>query len=218
MSRFVGKDKAGVPVLLVDLIRDVDGELDEVHQMTPMTTAETLVTAEQFLEARDGGLITELVRGQVIEMNPPGFRHGRICARIVYLLSEYLEGNDIGRVTANDAGVITERDPDTVRGPDVAFYSYRRLPKEDEPQGYPDAKPELVFEVLSPGNRWPDVYGKIGEYLNVGVSVVCVVDPDEEKLHVFQTDTAAMELNPDEAMTLPDVLPGLQLPVKQFFA
>ena len=36
---------------------------------------------------------------------------------------------DLGRVVTNDSGIVTQRDPDTVRGADVAYYSYARLPK-----------------------------------------------------------------------------------------
>ena len=44
-------------------------------------------------------------------------------------LGNFVEEHDLGRVMSNDSGVITERDPDTVRGADVAYYSYARLPE-----------------------------------------------------------------------------------------
>ncbi len=72
-------------------------------------------------------------------------RGSRICCRDSS--KNTISDTSIG----NDAGVITERDPDTVRGADVAFYSYRRVPKDAEPEGYPDAIPEFVFEVLVAG-------------------------------------------------------------------
>ena len=175
------------------------------------------VTAEEFLCLPDAEGRAELVRGKVVEMNPPGFKHGRICARIVYLLSVFLEERHLGRLVGNDAGVVTERGPDTVRGPDVAFYSFARLPQEQDPDGYPDVKPELVFEVLSPGNRWPDVHRKIGEYLDVGVAVVCVLDSDSQKLHLYEAHHGGLELQADDELTLPTVLPDLQIPVSSFF-
>ena len=176
-----------------------------------------LVTAEEYFRLPADGRVTELIRGQVAEMNPPGFKHGKRCARIAYLLSRFLEEHDIGHLVGNDAGIITERDPDTVRGADVAFYSYRRVPKDAEPEGYPDAIPELVFEVLSPGNRWPEIHEKIGEYLQAGVSVVCVVDPQERKIYRYLPDHGPAELNEDEIFDLPQVLPGLKIAVGRFF-
>ena len=45
------------------------------------------------------------------------------------ILGNHVYDNDLGRVLSNDSGVITERGPDTVRGADVCFYSFVRVPK-----------------------------------------------------------------------------------------
>lgn len=182
-----------------------------------MTTAigEKLLSAEDYFALPGENRPTELVRGKVIEMNPPGFRHGAVCARIIHRLLQHLESCDLGVVTGNDAGVITERDPDSVRGPDVAFYSYGRVPRGSEPVGYPGVAPEVVFEVLSPEDRWAEVHRKTAEYLEAGVLVVCVVDPLRRRVHVYEPDHAGIVLAADEELTLPRVLPALRLPVQQ---
>ena len=69
----------------------------------------------------------------------------------------YAEEHDLGRVMSNDSGIITERDPDTVRGADVAYYSYARLPKGPLPAGYGPEVPELVIEVRSSGDSWREI-------------------------------------------------------------
>jgi hypothetical protein len=48
--------------------------------------------------------------------------------RLGRLLDEFVEDAESGVVLA-DAGVILARDPDTVRGPDLAFYSHDRIPE-----------------------------------------------------------------------------------------
>jgi len=83
-----------------------------------------LITAEEYLLHAESGRPTELVDGVVLTMNPPASRHGQICSQVVFVLRQFLEHNDLGHVLSNDSGVITERNPDTVRGADVAFYSY----------------------------------------------------------------------------------------------
>jgi hypothetical protein len=40
---------------------------------------------------------------------------------VVYHLSHFLEDHQLGDLLCNDAGVITQRNADTVRGADVAF-------------------------------------------------------------------------------------------------
>ena len=67
-------------------------------------------------------------------MNVPFPRHGQICTKIIRLLGNHVEEQKLGHVVANDSGVVTERGPDTVRGADVAYYSYRRVPPGPFPQ------------------------------------------------------------------------------------
>ncbi len=86
----------------------------------------------------------------------------------------------MGRTFTNDSGILTKRDPDSVRGADVTYYSYGRVPKSESPIGYPNAVPEIVFEVVSPSNTRRQITVKTGEYLNADVNVVCVVDPPRE--------------------------------------
>src|SRR5437588_4805347 len=64
----------------------------------------------------------ELVRGEVIELPPPMKRHGVVAWNVARALDAYVREQRKGYLTINDAGVILERDPDTVRGPDVAYY------------------------------------------------------------------------------------------------
>ena len=85
--------------------------------------AEHLLTAEEYLQLPDRGVPTELVRGKVVEMNVPTPRHGQICAKVARIVGHYADEHGLGHVLTNDSGVLTERDPDTLRGADVAFYS-----------------------------------------------------------------------------------------------
>jgi len=163
----------------------------------------------------DLGFPTELVRGEIVEMNRPGFRHGSICVRIGRFLDQFAEDHDLGQVTVNDSGVVTERDPDTVRGPDVAFFSYDRIPKGELPEGYPETMPELAFEVPSPSDRWPLVEEKIGEYLAAGVDFVVVVGPAAETMQIYSTVGCIAELDSDDEFSLPEVLPGFSMTVER---
>src|ERR671927_217932 len=92
------------------------------------TAVEPLLTAEQYARLPDTGVPTELVRGKVVEMNVPTPRHGQICSKVDRLVGNFADEHRLGHVVVNDSGVVTERDPDTVRGADAAFYSYARVP------------------------------------------------------------------------------------------
>jgi Uma2 family endonuclease len=181
------------------------------------TAVEPLLTAEQYARLPDTGMPTELVRGKVVEMNVPTPRHGEICATVARLVGNFAAEHGLGRVVVNDSGVVTERDPDTVRGADVAFYSYARVPRGPLPPGYLSVVPELVFEVRSPTDRWSRLLAKVSEYLDAGVGVVCVLDQVSETAQVYRMDEPPRTLHGDDELTFPDLLPGLAIPVRRFF-
>ncbi len=184
---------------------------------TATATTETLLTAEQFARRPDPGHPEELVRGRIVPMPQPNRRHGQICSRAVRIFGNYADEHDLGHVLSNDAGVITERDPDTVRGPDVAFYSFDRLPRGPLPANYGPEVPEMAVEVRSPSDRWPKVLAKVAEYLEAGVSFVLVLDDERRSAHLFGAEGMHRMLGPDDELTLPELLGEFRVPVRRFF-
>jgi Uma2 family endonuclease len=184
-----------------------------------MATAEMveLLTAEQFGQRPDPGYPEELVQGRVVAMSVPDRRHGYVCGKADRIFGNFVDARAIGRVLCNDSGVITERAPDTVRGADVAYYSYARLPKGKLPTGYGPEVPELVVEVRSAHDRWSEIIEKVSEYLNAGVLVVVVLDPEPQIAQVFTADDPPMTLKTEEELVLPGVLDEFRVRVGQFF-
>ena len=186
--------------------------------MTANLAAPPLLTAEQYARLPSDGMNSELVKGRVIRMPPNYPYHGYVCSEMLFRLRQFLETVTAGRVFANDSGVITERDPDTVRGADIAFYSFARLPPGEVPQGdYFEVVPELVVEVRSPSDRWRKVIVKVGEYLTAGVTVVMVLDPQTKSAQLYRDEGLPQTFGPDDTLTLPDVLPGFEFLVRQVF-
>ena len=181
-----------------------------------VATDEKLMTADEFWAMPDSDRPMELVRGRIVDMNMPGPRHGQICGRTDRIVGNFVDERDLGHVLTGDSGVLTERDPDTVRGMDVCFYSYSRLPKGPLPAKYVNVVPELVIEVRSPDDRWNRILKKVAEYLEAGVTTVCVLDPKTESAHVYSADGDQI-FKVDDTLTFPDILPGFAVPVRRFF-
>jgi Uma2 family endonuclease len=184
---------------------------------TAPVTAAALLTAEEFAKRPDPGYPEELFRGRIVPMPMPKPRHGEICSEVVWLLKSHVKTHDLGRVLSNDAGVITERGPDTVRGADIAFYSFARVPKGPLPNRYLDTPPDLVVEVLLPDDRWPKVLAKVAEYLEAGTLVVIVLDDQRRQAHVYRADGTTRILNADEVLEIPDLLGDFQIRVGRLF-
>jgi Uma2 family endonuclease len=176
-----------------------------------------LLTAEEFARRPDPGYPEELVRGEIVPMPMPGRRHGQVCNEAAFILTSHARQRDLGHVLTNDSGVITERNPDTVRGADVAFYSYARLPKGALSPGYGPEVPDLVVEVRSPSERWIDLHEKVGEYLKVGVRVVVVLEPEGRTAHVFSPDAMPQRLGPEDELSVPEILGDFRVTVGRFF-
>jgi Uma2 family endonuclease len=184
-----------------------------------MATATNLLTAEQFAALPDSDFRSvELVKGSLVEMNPPMPRHGEICANIARLLFLYLDEHPEGRIVTNDSNVLIERNPDTVRGPDVAYYSYRRVAKGPLPAGFLPVAPELVFEVLSPHDRWSMLHAKIADYLTAGVQAVCILDDHTRTLHAYDAERPPCVFSATDEFALPHILSEFRVQVEQFFA
>jgi Uma2 family endonuclease len=183
------------------------------------TVSKKLITAEEFARMPDppDGSQQELVRGEIITMPPPGTRHGVCCLKVGRLLGNYVEDKRLGTAAGNDAGFISERDPDTVRGPDVSFWSRERLPEIPE-EGYTDVPPDLAVEVVSPSDVHSRIHRKIRHYLERCVRLVWLVDPELRTVSVYRSRQQAQILEESDTLTGEDVLPGFQCLVAAFFS
>jgi Uma2 family endonuclease len=189
-----------------------------------MATAD-LMTAEQFLLYPGDGRRVELVRGQLVVREPPGFRHGEIAARIVAALIVFLDRDrersgaaiSRGRVLTCDAGFTLARDPDTVRGPDVAYVSRERW-SGPSPQGFGEVAPDLAIDIRSPTDRIGAILAKVGDLLDAGAQIVWVVDPIRKLVTVYRADGSQAMLGADEMLDGGDVLPDFALSLAALFA
>ncbi len=100
-----------------------------------MTTAKTLLTADDLLAMPDDGKFYELVRGELVEMPPPGFMHGFVAAQFILHFGSFVEQNNLGIVTGG-TDIYIAQDPDTVRAPDYAFVSHERIITPLPSRGY----------------------------------------------------------------------------------
>lgn len=184
-----------------------------------MSEAVRLLTAEEFAERPDpaDGSREELVRGVIVPVPPPGFRHGRVQSNIDFLLQSFVRPRGLGRVVT-ESGVVIERGPDTVRGPDVSYWSADRLPFDQTPVGYPSGAPDLCVEILSPDDRHPQVMRKVSEYLSRGVRLVWVADPETRTVTVHRPGGSVRVAEESDTLPGEDVLPGFSAAVREFFA
>jgi Uma2 family endonuclease len=149
----------------------------------------------------------------------PGGPHGLIAGNVTAILHNFVREHSLGRVFSNDTftRTRTKETTSTVRGPDVAFVSFARMPKGPVPSGPLPVSPDLAIEVRSPTDRIPQLSSKATEYLDAGVTVVLVLDPDTESVAIYRENELPIRMHNGDELALPDVLPGFAVPVKKFF-
>ena len=181
-----------------------------------MRTA-ALLSAEDFeLVAQVLGSC-ELVRGEIVPMSPGGILHSQITMNAARLLDSHVRPLKIGRVLTGEAGVIVARRPDTVRGADVAFISYQRLPKGPTESGFLKQPPELVIEVLSKDTSWEKMEEKVADYQAMGVDLVWVLDPQTVTLRAYPRGEAPLLLRDTDTVNADPHVPGFSVSVGAFF-
>ena len=182
-----------------------------------MRTLKKLFTAEELFHLPTVGRRLELVKGKVYEMAPAGGRHGYTAMNTGIIMGGHVRANGLGRVFAAETGFILRRDPDTVRAPDVAFVAQSRLPVDEIPDSFIELVPDLVVEVVSPGDTRREVQEKIEDWLRAGVSLVWAVYPVTRTATVFRSLDDITHLTERDFLDGEDVVPGFTCPLAELF-
>lgn len=196
-----------------------------MHEASRVTAHVALMTAEELLVFPMPDKRVELVRGRLIVREPPGLRHGECAMRIGVALSNFLSQDrevsgaafSCGRILTGDAGFTLARNPDTVRGPDVAYVSRERW-TGPMPDGYGEFAPDLAVEIRSTNDGAGAVLAKAGDWLDAGAQLVWVVDPMRRLVSVYRADGSQAMLGIEDVLDGGDVLPGFAFSMSELFA
>ena len=152
-------------------------------------------------------------------MSPAGRRHGRVAMRLGKLLANHVDDHQLGEVHAAETGFLLQREPDTVRAPDVSFIHRDRLPPDDDDDtGFAALAPDLVAEVVSPRDSFADVEEKAVFWLTCGVKLVLVVSPETRRIRAYRAADQIQVLAEGDTLDASDVVPGWTLSVSDVFA
>lgn len=185
--------------------------------MTTLTLEKPrLMTGEEFFNLPNNDLL-ELVEGEVRSMNAPGLEHGYLEMQIGRLLGNFVYPRKIGWVFGGETGVYVHRNPDSIRGVDVAFISRERLPKRPT-RGYLEIAPELIVEIVSPNDRWREINKKIAEYFAIGVDEVWIVNPTDKDVRRYTSPLEVENYENDESVAGRGKLAGFSLNLMDLFA
>lgn len=148
-------------------------------------------------------------------MTPAGPGHGYRASSFLFLITRHVRKHKLGRTYAAETGFLLERNPDTVRAPDVAFVCKERV-IEVEKGFFPDA-PDLVVEVVSPSERIDDVMEKVESWLEAGVRLAWVAWPQTRSVTEHRSGQPQRMFHDGDSLEGGDVLPGFTCEVREIF-
>ncbi|MBN1994070.1 MAG: Uma2 family endonuclease [Anaerolineae bacterium] len=175
-----------------------------------------LVTAEELWQL-SGDKNYELVRGELVEMTPPGGKHGNIALEIGWLLRNFVQTQQLGKVMV-ETGFRLTTNPDTVRAPDVSFLSAAKIPPGGLPEGYLTGPPDLAVEIVSPHDTASEIQDKVQDYLAYGAQLVWVIYPQQQIVIAHHPDGMARILREADTLSGEAILPGFSCQVKDIFS
>jgi Uma2 family endonuclease len=180
----------------------------------PLTTQP--ITAEEFLHMPENEG-AELVDGRIVEV-PMGSMSSWLGGELLFLVRLFLATHDLGWVFPQETGMaIWPAHPRHVRKPDLAFVAKGRLPGGRPEEGWLSVVPDLVVEVVSPGDEAEDLDLKLEEYREAGIPLIWVIFPGTKRAHVLGANRALREVGPDGVLDGEDVLPGFRVALADLF-
>jgi Uma2 family endonuclease len=179
--------------------------------------ATRLMTADELAALPEDSYQYELVRGELRRMPPPGWNHGRYCARIARPFFAYEDETGLVTVVTNDTGFRLAHAPDTVRGPDVAVVFNSQIPPDFD-ETYQATSPAVAAEVASPSEHESEIEEKITDYRRAGVLLVLYFFPAIKTVWVDGAGRERVILGETDLLDVSDVLPGMPpIPVAEIF-
>ncbi len=201
-----------LPVTLADHLVLLGGISANRVRLSPPPS---LAAMEDLITAHQQGSLCELVDGTLVE-KAIGYEQSVVAATILRIIGWYVSKRGLGLVSGADGFFQLQS---STRGPDVAFVARERLPNGKMPgQAYPQIAPNLVVEVLSPGNTVAEMARKRMEYFHAGVQVVWMVDCHNRSVAVYTSSTQVQVLGEVDAIEGGAALAGFTTQVGAFFA
>lgn len=176
------------------------------------------LTAADLLRMDAEGKRGELVRGVFCETMPPGKIHAFVASKLGFLIQVFVFPRRLGIVATSEIGVWLENGPDTVRAPDIAFFSAEQDPPGAEiPPGYSRNVPALAVEVASPSDSRPALHDKALMWLNAGARMAWNVHPETKTVDVYRPNRPTITLAEGDVLDGCDVVPGFACQVSEIF-
>lgn len=156
-------------------------------------------------------------KGELIIMPPTGSRTGLRSAKIIQQLANWSDRDGTGVAFDSSTGFTL---PDgSKRSPDASWVLRERwdaLNKEKQ-DGFAPIAPDFVIELLSPSDSWSLLQQKMLDYLDNGVHLAWLIDPEQKRVYIYRADQPVDILENPSALSADPLLPGFCLDLQEIY-
>jgi Uma2 family endonuclease len=187
-----------------------------------MATDPRILTADDVLDlpVPDDAIGYEFVDGRPVPVMPASPIHGRLTAEVTRRLANHVNEHRLPGTVYHDAGFVLglRRDPERVRGPDVAYVTREKVDAHPDPERLFRCVPDLAIEIDLTSARKPGGQQRIVDYLEAGVPLVWAIDPRSRSAMAYRSDGSARLLREHEVLDAEEIVPGFRLPLTELFS
>ncbi|MCG5061607.1 MAG: Uma2 family endonuclease [Limnoraphis sp. WC205] len=180
--------------------------------MTKMTVKD-VEKIQSILSEADLDYQLELEEGKITIMGPSDIVSSEVSLEFASQLRNWVKPRRLGRVFDSAGGFILPNSD--LKAPDVSFVLRDRLPRSI--RYFASLVPDLVVEVKSQSDRLKKLRDKIQIYIEQGVQVAIIIDPDTCQVEVYQPDQPVIVLGNGDILTVPELLPEWELVIEELW-
>ncbi|KKD39418.1 Uma2 family endonuclease [Limnoraphis robusta] len=180
--------------------------------MTKMTVKD-VEKIQSILSEADLDYQLELEEGKITIMGPSDIVSSEVSLEFASQLRNWVKPRRLGRVFDSAGGFILPNSD--LKAPDVSFVLRDRLPRSI--RYFASLVPDLVVEVKSQSDRLKKLRDKIQIYIEQGVQVAIIIDPDTYQVEVYQPDQPVIVLGNGDILTVPELLPEWELVIEELW-
>ncbi len=178
-----------------------------------LVTPQTL-SLEEFLELPEEKPALEYIDGRIVQKVSPQWQH----AMLQFGLAELINRFGRWRKVAMAFPELRARIGRQALVPDISVHRWDRLPfnAAGRLENGPEEPPAIAIEIASPGQSISVLVEKCLIYLEHGVEIVLLLDPQDGLALLFRPGQT-LALRDDAAVDLTAVLPGFELTARGIF-
>ena len=147
--------------------------------------------------------------GKLIIMSPTGSENGKRNSSLLAQVWNWNNQCKLGEVFDSSTGFKLSNG--ATRSPDVSWIAIERWNSLSEKQkrGFAPIDPDFVIELLSPTDNLSETQPKMLEYINCGVKLGWLINPDQKEVEIYRLGKDKEVLDNPGSLSGEDILPGL---------